>query len=212
MTLLEPHNLPFLLAFAALAVVAVIQLFGVADAIEGAGDFDVPDAGDGLEAGGLGDAFASLLGLGRVPLMVWLACLLFTFGATGVIGQAMLAGLLGAPLPAGFAALLAGAAALPLNGLTVRPLAAIMPQDETTAVSRDALLRRDATIQIGTARAGSPARARVIDRFGQSHFVMVEPHDATSELQEGETVLLVRREGQTFYAIHYDSPALGLDT
>ncbi|MEE4315404.1 MAG: OB-fold-containig protein [Erythrobacter sp.] len=209
MSLLEPHNLPFLLAFGALALVAVLQISGVADALEGVGDFDAPD---GLEAGGLAEGLTSLLGLGRVPVMVWLACLLFTFGTAGVIGQAVIAGTLGAPLSAGWAALAAAAAALPLNNLTVRPLAAIMPKDETTAVALDDLVRRDGEIQIGTARHGSPARARVTDAHGQAHFVMVEPHDANTELREGETVLLVRREGQTFFAIHYESPLLGLDT
>ncbi|MBI1403255.1 MAG: DUF1449 family protein [Porphyrobacter sp.] len=209
MSLLAPHNLPFLLAFIALAVLTVVQVTGVADAIEGAGDFDVPD---GLEAGDIGEGLTSLLGLGRVPVMVWLACLLFTFGTLGVIGQAALDATLGAPLSAGWAALAAGAAALPFNGLTVRPLAAIMPRDETTAVTLDELVRRDAEIQIGTARVGSPARARVVDVHGQAHFVMVEPHDASTELRAGDTVLLVRREGQTFFGVHYESPLLGLDT
>lgn len=209
MNLLAAHNLPFLIAFGALALVAAVQLTGIGDALEGAGDFDAPD---GLDAGGFGDALSSLFGFGRVPLMVWLACLLFTFGALGLIGQALLASTLGAPLPAALAALIAGGAALPLNGLTIRPLAAIMPRDETTAVPLDALVRRDATIQIGTARAGSPARAKVIDTHGQAHFVMVEPHDAATELRTGDTVLLVRREGETFYGVHYESPHLGLDT
>jgi hypothetical protein len=92
----------------------------------------------------------------------------------------------------------------------MRPIGAIMPKDETTAIGLDGLVRRDAEIQIGTARAGSPARAKVIDIHGQAHFVMVEPHDAAIELQAGETVLLVRREGQTFYGVHYESPLLGL--
>lgn len=209
MSLLEPHNLPFLIAFGALALVAMAQLIGASEMIDGAGDFDAPD---GLDAGGFGDALATWLGLGRVPVMVWLAALLFTFGTLGVIGQAVLIGTLGAPLSAGFAALLAGGAALPLNGLAVRPLAAIMPRDETTAISLDALVRRDAEIQIGTARAGSPARAKVIDVHGQAHFVMVEPHDAATELRTGDTVLLVRREGETFYGTHYESPLLGLHT
>ena len=209
MSLLAAHNLPFLLAFGALAVIAVLQLTGVSEAIEGAGEFEAPD---GLEVGGIGEALTTLLGLGRVPLLIWLAMLLFTFGTVGVIGQALLAGVLGAPLSAGFAALLAGGAALPLNSIAVRPLAAIMPKDETTAVTLDALVRRDAEIQIGTARAGSPARAKVIDRHGQAHFVMVEPHDQTIELNAGDTVLLVRREGQTFFGVHYESPLLGLGT
>ena len=209
MSLLEPHNLPFLLAFGALAIVAVAQVSGVADALDSAGDFDAPD---GLEVGGIGEALTSLLGLGRVPLMVWLASLLFTFGTVGVIGQAVVAGVLGAPLSAGWAALAAGAAALPLNSLAMRPLAAVLPKDETTAVTLDALVRRDAEIQIGTARSGSPARAKVIDMHGQAHFVMVEPHDTATQLQAGDTVLLVRREGQTFYGVHYESPLLGLDS
>ncbi len=207
MSLLAAHNLPFAIALGLLALVALVQVTGVGDAIDGAGDFD---AGDGLEAGGFAEALTSLLGLGRVPLMIWLASLLLTFGAVGLIGQSVIADLLGAPLSAGWAMLAAGAAALPLNSLAMRPLGAIMPKDETTAIGLDGLVRRDAEIQIGTARAGSPARAKVIDHHGQAHFVMVEPHDAETELQAGETVLLVRREGQTFYGVHYESPLLGL--
>ncbi|KPQ36905.1 MAG: protein of unknown fucntion DUF1449 involved in oxygen/iron metabolism [Porphyrobacter sp. HL-46] len=207
MSLLEPHNLPFVIAFGALAAIALLQLAGISEAIEGASEFEAPD---GLEMGGFGEALTTLLGLGRVPLLIWLAALLFVFGTTGVIGQALLTSLLGAPLSAGWAALAAGAAALPLNSIAMRPLAAIIPQDETTAVGLDDLVRRDAEIQIGTARAGSPARAKVIDRHGQAHFVMVEPHDQAQQLDAGDTVLLVRREGQTFYGVHYESPLLGL--
>lgn len=209
MSLLAPYNLPFLIAFGMLALIAVAQLAGVSEAIEGAGDFDAPD---GLDAGGFGEALTTLLGLGRVPILIWLSTLLFVFGSTGVIGQAVLASTLGAPLSAGWAALLAGGAALPLNAIAVRPLAAIMPKDETTAIGLNELVRRDAEIQIGTARTGSPARARVIDRHGYPHFVMVEPHDGTQELNEGDTVLLVRREGQIFFGVQYESPLLGLDT
>lgn len=207
MSLLASSNLPFLIALGALALVALFQITGLGDVLEGAGDFDSPD---GLEAGGFGEALTSLLGLGRVPLLIWLASLLLTFGSIGLIGQSVIAELLGAPLSAGWATLLAGAAALPLNSLAVRPLGAVMPKDETTAITLDQLVRREAEIQIGTARAGSPARAKVIDRHGQAHFVMVEPHDATIALQTGDTVLLVRREGPTFYGVHYESPLLGL--
>jgi hypothetical protein len=207
MSLLAAHNLPFLLALVALAVIAVVQMSGVGDALDGAGEFDSPD---GLDMGGFGDALTTLLGLGRVPLLIWLASLLLAFGAIGLIGQQLIAGIIGAPLSAGWAALLAGAAAVPLNSLAMRPLGAVMPKDETTAIELDDLVRRDAEIQIGTARPGSPARAKVIDIHGQAHFVMVEPHDPAQELNAGDTVLLVRREGPTFYGVHYESPLLGL--
>ena len=209
MSLLASSNLPFLLALVALAVIALLQVTGLGDVIEDAGDFDSPD---GLEAGGFGEALTTLLGLGRVPFLIWLASLLLAFGSIGLIGQSLIADMFGAPLSAGWAALLAGVAAVPLNSLAVRPLGAVMPKDETTAIALDDLVRRDAEIQIGTARACSPARAKVIDLHGQAHFVMVEPHDATTELRTGDTVLLVRREGQTFYGVRYESPLLGLDS
>jgi len=209
MSLLAAHNLPFLLALGALALLALVQVTGLGDMLDGAGEVD---PGGGIEADGFGEALTALLGLGRVPLLIWLASLLLIFGGLGLVGQAWIAGLLGAPLSAGWAALAAGAAALPLNSLAMRPLGAIMPRDETTAIALDELVRRDAAIQIGTARAGSPARAKVIDRHGQAHFVMVEPHDRTLAFNAGDTVLLVRREGETFFGVHYESPLLGLDS
>jgi hypothetical protein len=207
MSLLAPHNLPFVLALGALALIALAQVTGLGDALEA----DV-DAGGGLAAEGFGEALTTLLGLGRVPLLIWLASLLLVFGGIGLIGQAWIANLFGAPLPAGWASLAAGAVALPLNSLAMRPLGAILPRDETTAIALDELVRRDAEIQIGTARAGSPARAKVIDVHGQAHFVMVEPHDRALAFKAGDTVLLVRREGETFYGVHYQSPLLGLDS
>lgn len=206
MALFEPHNLPFLIAYGLLALTLIGQLLGLSETLESVGDFD---ASDGLAVGGFAEGLASLLGLGRVPLMVWLTMLLFIFGTLGLIGQGALTSLLGAPLPAGLAALAAGAGALPLNGLAVRPLAAIIPRDETTAVSLDELIRRDGEIQIGTAQRGSPARAKVIDAHGHPHFVMVEPQDDAATLIAGESVLIVRREGEIFYAIRYQSPLLG---
>lgn len=207
MNLLAASNLPFVIALAALALIALVQVTGLGDMLEGDADAD-----GGLELGGFGDALTALLGLGRVPLLIWLASLLLVFGSIGLIGQMWIADWLGAPLSAGWAVLAAGVAALPLNALAMRPLAAVMPRDETTAIALDELLRRDAEIQIGTARAGSPARAKVIDRHGQAHNVMVEPHDANTQLNAGDTVLLVRREGETFYAIQYESPLLGLES
>lgn len=211
MILLEPHNLPFAASLIALFIFAALQIIGVGDLFEGADDIEIEidaDVADGLEASGFLDGVSSVLGLGRVPFLIWLSSLLFVFTVTGVFGQWIIGSLTGSPLPAAFAALLAGGAALPLNGLAVRPIEKVLPKDETTAVALQSLVRRDAVIQTGTARAASPARAKVKDAFGHPHFVMVEPHDSQAELTEGETVLLVRREGELFFAVRYESPLL----
>lgn len=215
MTLFEPYNLPFLIALIALVLISLGQILGLGDLFESAEaeiDLEIdPDAAiDGATSAGWLEGAFSLLGLGRVPFLIWLMALIFLFALIGVSGQQLAIALLGAPLDAAVAAVLAGIGALPVNGALTRSLARLLPQDETSAVTLDTLVRRDAEIQIGTARRGSPARSKVLDVFGQPHFVMVEPHDPDTVMSEGEAVLPVRREGETFFAVHYESPKLAL--
>ncbi len=213
MTLFELYNLPFAIAILVLLIISVLQIVGIGDLFDGGdADMDLDFDADGLGSGGgmLEGAF-SLLGLGRMPFLIWLMMLIASFAVIGLAGQQAAIALLGDPLNTGIAGLLAGAAAVPVNGALSRPIGRLLPQDETTAVPLDALVRREGTVQIGTARQGSPARTKVIDPFGHPHFVMVEPHDPHVELTEGDTVLLVRREGETFYAVQYEHRLLGLD-
>ena len=198
MTLLEPYNLPFAAALVIMAVLAVVQLIGVADFGDADVDLD-PDA-DGMPEVGMLDGLLTLMGIGRVPLTIWLALFLFLFAAIGISIQELAQNLTGSPLYSWLAALIAGAAALPVTGVFARPLGQVMPKDHTTAVSTQSLLGRRAKITDGVARTGSPARARVKDVHGQAHYVMVEPHEKASEIHAGDEVLLVRREGNTFYA------------
>lgn len=195
MSLLESHNLPFAAALCVMLVLAVVQMTGIGDFL---GDHDV-DAGHGLADGPM-DGLLSLFGVGRVPFPIWLALFLLLFAALGLGIQQLAESLTGGAFDAWLAAIFAGGAALPAAGILARPLGAVLPGDETTAVSVDTLLGRRATIAEGIARSGSPARARVVDRHGLAHHVMVEPHEASSELHPGDEILLVRREGETFYA------------
>jgi hypothetical protein len=204
-TLLEAHNLPFAAALLGMLLLAIIQAVGLGDMLGGAdaeieaGSGIAPD-GDPAVPGGMIDGLFTLLGIGRVPLTIWLALFLLLFAGIGVGVQSLAAALTGAPLDRVLAAALAAIATLPATGTLVRPLGRILPQDETTAVPLDALLGRRATITDGIARSGSPARARARDHHGHPHHVMVEPHETASELYAGDEVLLVRREGESFYA------------
>lgn len=204
--------MPFAAALVLMAMLALIQVIGLADMF---GDHDV-----GVEAdshadisvpGGLVDGLFSLIGLGRLPLMVWLPVMLGMFAALGVSIQELAQGLVGAPLDRWVAAALAAVTGLPLTGALARPLARILPHDETTAVDTDMLLGRRGIVTDGTARAGSPARVRVHDLHGQMHHVMVEPHEAGDELATGAEVLLLRREGETFFASGTTPGRLSLD-
>jgi len=206
MSLLADYNMPFAAALVLMVLLALLQLVGLGHAL-GDHDFHADHIGghdghvghdghDGPASGLLG-----LIGIGRVPFMIWLASFLFVFAAVGAGGQALADSLLGAPLDRWVAAAIAAVAGLPVTGVLVRPLAAILPSDESSAVGLDSLVGRRARIVTGRAAAGYPARAQVHDEFGQAHYVMVEPHEAGSEMLEGDELLLVRRENETFYGM-----------
>jgi hypothetical protein len=95
-----------------------------------------------------------------------------------------------------------------LNIGAAHGLARIMPGFESSVISTDDLLRRRSTILEGAARRGAPARAKVVDQHGQAHIIMVEPHDDTAVIRTGERALLVRREGQIFFALAEDDSLL----
>ena len=200
MSLLADHNLPFAVALVLMVLLALLQATGLGG-LYGDHGIDTEADADADADGGLADGLLSFIGIGRVPFMIWLASFLLLFAGIGVGVQALADGLLGAPLDRWLAGVMAGLGALPVTGMLVRPLAHILPGDETSAVGLDSLVGRRATIVIGRAAAGHPARAKVHDRFGHAHHVMVEPHEAGSEMLEGDEVLLVRRESETFYGV-----------
>ena len=194
---LATENLPFAGAGFLLIGLMLLQFSGLTDF---APDLDADMDGD-VDTAGAANGLLSFLGLGRLPLMIWLALFLLVFMVLGYVGQQILQGITGALLPPLLAGPLAALAAIPATAILARPLGRIMPKDETTAVSIDSLVGRFAVLVTGTATPGSPARAKVIDIHGHPHFVMVEPDNDGQQFIPGEKLLLVRREGDLFKAI-----------
>lgn len=182
------QNVLFSAAIVLMLLIGIVQAIGFAPVDHG---FDAD-----LDSDLLG-----WLGVGRVPFLVLLVLYLACFGLVGLIGQQLSLDWLGALQPVWIAAPAAAFVALPATALATRTVGAIIPQDHTTAIPVDDLIGRAATIQVGRATPGSPARARVVDHFGQAHHVMVEPDNPGQAFEEGEAVLLVRRDGETFRAI-----------
>lgn len=199
MSLFEDYNLPFAIAMGLMFLLLVLQVIGVGD-LGADAEFDA-DAGADPTSAGIGGAITTLLGLGKVPLFVWLIVFLLAFAVIGISVQAFAADLTGSPLYAWLAALIAGGSSIPATALLVRPVGRLLPQDETSVVGLDSLVGRRGQVTEGRAEKGSPARARVRDRHGHAHYVMVEPHEDASVINAGDNVLLVRREGQTFFVV-----------
>jgi hypothetical protein len=189
--ILAPQNLPFSVALLVMLLIGVVEAIGLG---AGAAQLDL-----GADAGG-GDLLG-WLGIGEVPLLILLVVFLALFGMIGITIQQIVAALAGVPMAPWNAAALAFVATLPLLGFSARRLGRILPRDETTAVGLDNLLGKRATVTVGVARRGSPAQARVRDVHGQMHHVMMEPNGDGDAVAQGETVLLVRREGDLFIGL-----------
>jgi len=201
---LTPEYFPFAVAFVVMLGIGLIEAIGL-----GIGHLDLHPGIDG--DGDIGDAHGALewLGLGGgIPLLIWLTALLCCFTIAGVAVQQVATAALGAPFHWG----VASAAALGIGGVAnifvSHGLARILPGYESTVIDTDELLRRRGIVLEGVARRGFPARARVVDQHGQAHYVMVEPHDDAGAIAQGETALLVRRDGPVFYAVSENHPSL----
>jgi hypothetical protein len=189
--LLAPENLPFAVALLVMLGIGTAEAIGLGT---GAAHIDTHVDGGGSDLLGW-------LGVGQVPLLIILVVLLALFGLIGLSVQQLATALLGGPVSAWLAAPVAFVAALPLLGISARALARVMPTDETTAVGLESLVGKRAEVTVGTARRGAPAKARVRDAYGQTHYVMIEPNDDGGAVRAGETVLLVRREGGIFIGL-----------
>lgn len=206
--MLEPANLPFAVALAIMLFIAAIEgvgtllgfaLSGLLDNLMPDLDIDV-DAPDLNDHGAFGE-FLTWLRLREVPVIVVLIAFLTSFSIAGFALQQILLSTAGFMLPALVAATVAMFACLPGVRLFAGVLSRIMPRDETEAVGKDSFIGRMATITLGVATNGEPAEGRLKDKFGQSHYVMIEPDTNGEEFSQGENVLLVRHEGATFFAI-----------
>lgn len=189
---LAPENIIFSAALLLMLLIGAVQAIGLA------GDIDADMHGDTDGDIGFADTLLAWAGIGRVPFLMWLVIFLALFGALGLGLQQLMTALTGGPGTNLLMVPLTAVAALPVAGGAARLVARILPGLETTAIERDELVGLFAEISIGTARVGNPARARVTDPHGQPHQIMVEPDSTDQVFQTGESVLLVKREGDIF--------------
>lgn len=194
--LLAPQNLLFSLALGAVVVLGALQmLLGIGDAVD-IGDLDVD--------GEVDTPFESALDwlyVGRIPLSILFILWCLSFSGAGFGTQIFAKSRTGELLPLALAAPLALVLSLPLLKLSGWILRPILPRDETESVSIDSFLGLEAQITVGTARNGKPAEARVRDKWGKTHYIMVEPENIGNEFAAGQNVLLVGRRDHVFRVV-----------
>lgn len=206
--MLEAANTPFSIALAIMLLIAAIEgvgtllgfaLSGLLDNLMPELDIDV-DTPDLNDHGAFGE-FLTWLRLREVPVIVVLIAFLTSFSVTGYIIQYLLSSSVGFMLPALIAGPIALVLCLPGVRLFAGILGKIMPKDETEAVGTASFIGRTAVITLGTSSRGEPAQGRLKDKFGKSHYVMIEPDLDDHQFNQGEEILLVRQDGATFFAI-----------
>ncbi|MBI1218095.1 MAG: DUF1449 family protein [Rhodobacteraceae bacterium] len=156
------------------------------------------DGGAGSQAASGPNAIVGLfdfLGIRKLPLTVWLALFSASFAASGLAFQVAMNALLGfmlLPLPASIIALVP---AVSLTRGLAGLIAAWLPRDESYVISERSLGRRRGTVTVGTAKRGHPAEVRIKDRYGNTHYTMIEPLSDGDEISAGAEVLVLRLPG-----------------
>lgn len=231
---LDPPNLLFTGALLLMLMIAAIEMAGMmfgaslSSLIDNAiPDFDIdadfdadigtdidgPDGGaDGAGDGILG-AVLGWLYIGKVPILILFVIFLFCFGVIGLMVQSLSQSVFGVFLPSPIAILPAFALTLPALRVSAGLFVRYFPKEETYAVTRDSFIGRVASVTLGTASEGRPAEAKVKGPYGRTHYIRVLPDNAGEAFSQGSEVLLVRREGVTFYVISAAvSPGLSSNT
>ena len=211
--ILSGGNVPFTIAVGLALALALLEIvtFLLGFALSNVVDSAVPDLDVDADVGGEPSATANVLHwlhFGSVPSFILLVIFLLAFGLAGWGSQsvAVSAGL-GMLSPWWIApiALIVGILAVRTLGGT---FARVVPDVQTSAVSADSLVGGTATITLGTARAGEPSQAKLQDKFGQTHYVLVEPMNAGDEFPHGSHVTLIRREGPKYFVVEASVDAL----
>lgn len=214
--LLAPENSPYVIALVLMCGIATLELVaslfgaGFSGALEAAmPELDTDVSIDGHEhSSNMLSKFLGWLHVGKVPVLIVLITALTVFGLIGLILQWFILKLLGTLLAAIWLVVPVALLSLPLVRATTLTLHRLMPSDETEAVSEKTFIGRVATITLGHASKDNPAEARLVDEHGQSHYVLLEPSDASDVFKTGERVLAVDKRGTIFVGIRHKSSAL----
>ena len=215
--LFASQNMPFTVALAVMLIIAFLEgvstllgagIFSFIDSLLPELDMDADIDSPDFESSGLFSKLLSWIRIGEVPAIMLLVIFLTAFGLIGLGIQSFAQKTLGNLVPGSLASI----PAVFLGILFVRIfggiLGKIMPKDETEAVAETSFIGRTAVVTLGTASSGNPAEARLKDKFGQAHYVMVEPDEAGERFENGTQVVLISQQAAIFKAIRNKSDAL----
>jgi hypothetical protein len=203
--LLLPEYAPFVVSFGMMLVLGVFELVSLLVGLSltehlGAAlstHFGL-DHADGAHPGITGSCL-SWLHVGRVPLLVILTLFLLGFSLAGVSLQCAAHVLVGSSLNMTIAIAMAVLASLLFTRHAGALIARFIPAVQSRALSENEFIGAVASMVGATASKGVPGQARFIDRFGQKHYLRVEPMKDDDRLSDGMRIVIVERASDSLF-------------
>ena len=183
-------NTPYLFSLAILVVFFAFEIIGmligmsISHTLDSAIDFDIDtDMGGHL----------SLLGFGKVPLMVWLMFFLGIFTILGYGTNTLMSSVFGGFVPVYVLIVPVLALTIYMNTIACSLFAKLVPRHESDAVDADSFEGRVARVTVGVATKKDFAMGTVLDVHGNSHNIRILAMDDDSTFNKGLDVILVER-------------------
>ena len=223
---LETSNTPFVIALAVMVAITIIEIIsaslgmGLSEMVDSIipefdADIDIDvDADADIDitaSGGPGDSLVKLLAwfrVGEVPVIMLFIVFLTGFGLVGLSIQFVIVLITGKTIPAVIAVIPALLCSIPVVRVCGGVLGKYMPKDETYAVSEESFPGMIATLTLGTAAHGKPAEAKLKDRHGQTHYILVEPDNPEERFSKGDRTIIVSKNGAVYKVIAASNEAM----
>jgi hypothetical protein len=196
-------NAPYFFALSFLVIIFVFEVLGLLIGMSLSHSFDsLIDFDVDTDIGG----HLSLLGLGKVPLIIWLTFFFGLFSTLGYTANAISNSIIGL-IPIWLSIAPVAIVSFIINRALCKVFAKAFPRFETTAVSTDTFSGRVAKITIGNATFTKFAMGVVLDEYHTSHNVRVQAMDDGIVLNQSDPVILVEQiKGSAIWlAIPYEN-------
>ena len=201
--ILAPSVYPFTVAAAVMLCLVVLEGLSLMAGHSASGLIDQGLGADhDVDTGDMGSivGVVNWLNLGGIPFLALVILACAAFSALGYAIQSVAASLAG-PLPVSLAAVAAFAGAVPATRYGSRVLGAVIPRDETYAVSLDEMVGLTGKVSVGPLDQGMPGSVTVTDRHRNRHSLRAVAAAGLAEIPQGAEVLLVDRSGRVFTAV-----------
>jgi hypothetical protein len=182
-------NALYFFALSFLVILFVFEVLGLligmslSHAFDSLIDFDVDtDVGGHL----------SLLGLGKVPLIIWVTFFFGLFSIIGYTANAISSSIVGY-IPIWLSVVPVAVVSFMINGVLCKIFAKAFPRFETTAVSTDTFSGRVAKVTIGNATYTKFAMGVLLDEHNTSHNIRLQAMDDGVVLKKNSQAILVEQ-------------------